>query len=113
MSSVTLITGTFGLNQRTLSGKALKAINLLFQNNRGYDFSPRTLLCQLFDAFVASILNHCSEVWVIRNLSIPCATATNNVGVYGQLARYNYHKRLSDTWWLLLMRLRTRLGHGQ
>ena len=110
MSLVTLITGSFGRNQQTLSGKALKAINLLLQNNRGYDFSPRTLLCQLFDA---SILNHCSEVWAIRNLSIPCATATNNVGVYGQLARYNYHKRLSDTWWLLSMRLRTRLGHGQ
>ena len=27
--------------------------------------------------------------------------------------RYNYRKRLSDTWWLLSMRLRTRLGHGQ
>ena len=25
----------------------------------------------------------------------------------------NYRKRLSDTWWLLSMRLRTRLGHGQ
>ena len=25
----------------------------------------------------------------------------------------NYSKRLSDTWWLLSMRLRTRLGHGQ
>ena len=25
----------------------------------------------------------------------------------------NYRKRLSDTWWILSMRLRTRLGHGQ
>ena len=25
----------------------------------------------------------------------------------------NYRKRLSDTWWLLSMRLRTPLGHGQ
>ena len=25
----------------------------------------------------------------------------------------NYRKRLSDTWWLRSMRLRTRLGHGQ
>ena len=25
----------------------------------------------------------------------------------------NYRKRLSDIWWLLSMRLRTRLGHGQ
>ena len=25
----------------------------------------------------------------------------------------NYRKRLSDTWWLLSMRLRTCLGHGQ
>ena len=29
------------------------------------------------------------------------------------LAYNNYRKRLSDTWWLLSMRLRTRLGHGQ
>ena len=55
-------TGSFNLNQQTFSGKALKAMNILLQNVRGYDFSPRTL-CQLFDAFVASILNYCSEVW--------------------------------------------------
>ena len=55
-------TGSLNLNQQTLSGKALKAMNILLQNVRGYDLSPRTL-CQLFDAFVASILNYCSEVW--------------------------------------------------
>ena len=29
------------------------------------------------------------------------------------LTIFNYRKRQSDTWWLLSMRLRTRLGHGQ
>ena len=48
-------TGSFALNPRTLSGKALKAMKRLLQNTRGYDFSQGTL-CQLFDAFVAFIL---------------------------------------------------------
>ena len=93
-------TGSFGLNQQTLSGKALKAMNILLQNIRAYDFSPRTL-CQLFDAFVASILNYCSEVWgyttskQIERINLKYCkkilgvkTATSNVGVYGESARY-------------------------
>ena len=31
----------------------------------------------------------------------------------GRQSLCNCRKLLSDTWWLLLMRLRTRLGHGQ
>ena len=100
MAVVFSYTGPFGLNQQTLSGKALKVMNLLLQNIRGYDFSPRTL-CQLFDSFVASILNYCSEVWGYTKSKqierihlkyckmILCVkTATSNVGVYGELARY-------------------------
>ena len=32
---------------------------------------------------------------------------------WSERSKGNYRKRLSDTWWLLSMRLRTRLGHGQ
>ena len=77
------------------SEKALKATNIQLQNVRGYDFSPKTL-CQLFDFFVASILNYCSEVWgyttskQIERIhlkyckNILCVkTATSNVEVYG------------------------------
>ena len=36
-------TGTLAMNQQRLSGKALKAMNVLFQNVGRIDFSPRTL----------------------------------------------------------------------
>ena len=78
----------------------MKAMNVLLQNVRAYDLSPRTL-CQLFDAFVASILNYCSEVCgyatpkQIERIHLKYCkkilgvkTATSNVGVYGELARY-------------------------
>ena len=55
-------TGSFAMNQQPLSGKALKAMNVLLQNVYRFDFTPRTL-CQLFDSFVASILSYNSEVW--------------------------------------------------
>ena len=55
-------TGTFVLNQQYVSGKALKAMSVLMQNIRKYDFSPKSL-CQLFDSFVTSVLNYACEVW--------------------------------------------------
>ncbi len=54
-------TGSFSMNQQTLSGKALKAMNIILANIRKYDFSPK-IMCQLFDAFVSSILSYGSEV---------------------------------------------------
>lgn len=111
-------TGSFAMNQQTLSGKALKAINILLQNVRRYDFSPRTL-CQLFDSFVASILNYCSEVWgytkskpierihlkyckKILNVKL----STSNAGIYGELARYplyiSRYLRILKYWFKLL-----------
>ena len=53
--------GSFAMTQQTLSGTALKAMNVLLQNVRRFDFTPRTMY-QLFDSFVASILSYCSEV---------------------------------------------------
>ena len=55
-------TGSFALNQQTLSGKALRAMNVLLKNIRNFDFH-QNICCQLFDAFVASILNYSCEVW--------------------------------------------------
>ena len=49
-------TGTFVLNQETLVGKGLKALNCLLFNTKKYCLKPK-VLCQLFDAFVGSILN--------------------------------------------------------
>ena len=53
--------GTFILNQETLAGKGLKALNVLSANTRKYDFNVKTL-CQLFDSFVGSILSYGCEV---------------------------------------------------
>lgn len=43
-------------------GKTLKTMNFLLFKCREYDIKP-TILCQLFDAFVGSILNYASQTW--------------------------------------------------
>ena len=55
-------TGSFNLNQEHLVGKALKALNTLLFNCKKIQLKPK-ILCQLFDAFVGSILNYASEIW--------------------------------------------------
>ncbi|KAH3788003.1 hypothetical protein DPMN_166131 [Dreissena polymorpha] len=55
-------TGKFILNQEHLVGKALKAMNVLLCKCKEFDLRPKTM-CQLFDAFVSSILNYSCEVW--------------------------------------------------
>ena len=55
-------TGTFCLNQEMLAGKGLKALNLFMYKLKKYGLSPG-ILCQVFDAFVSSILNYGCEVW--------------------------------------------------
>ena len=55
-------TGNFGINNEHLIGKAVKALNVLFINCKNIPLKPR-ILCQLFDAFVGSILNYSSEIW--------------------------------------------------
>ena len=54
-------TGSFVLNQETLVGKGLKALNCLFYNIKKYSLSPK-VMWQLFDAFVGSILNYSCEI---------------------------------------------------
>jgi len=93
-------TGSFTLNQEHLTGKALKAMNILLSKCNDYDLKPK-ILCQLFDAFVGSILNYASEVWGYtkskelerihlkfckRLLKVKLNTC--NACVYGELGRY-------------------------
>ena len=81
-------------------GKGLKALNCLLYNTKKYCLKPK-VLCQLFDAFVRSILSFSSEVWgfgkckEIETIHLKfCKTllkvksSTCNMGVYGELGRY-------------------------
>ena len=57
-------TGNFMYNQEILAGKGLKALNVLLFKLRQLRIKPSTA-CQLFDAFVGSILSYSSEIWGI------------------------------------------------
>ena len=61
MGTVFNYTGNFALNQETLVGKGLKALNCLLYNTKKYALKPK-VMCQLFDAFVNSILNYACEI---------------------------------------------------
>ena len=54
-------TGTICLNHEILAGKGLKELNVFMYKLKKYGLSPG--ICQLFDAFVSSILNYGCEVW--------------------------------------------------
>lgn len=60
-------TGTFSLNQETLMGKGLKAMNCFLFNTKRYNISPK-VMCQLFDALVGSTLSYSSVIWVLVNV---------------------------------------------
>ena len=92
--------GNFALNYDFIIGKALKALNVILYNCKRYPMKP-TILCQLFDAFVGSILSYSSEVWgftkskEIERVHLNfCKRILNirmnscSIGVYGELARY-------------------------
>lgn len=92
--------GSFSSNQQTLAGKSLKAMNVLLQQIKKLDFTPKTL-CQLFDAFVSSTANYACEVWgntkskEIERIHLKFCKqilgvklSTSNAGVYGELGRY-------------------------
>ena len=93
-------TGTFALNQETLVGKGIKALNCLLYNTKKYCLKPK-VMCQLFDAFVGSILSFSSEIWgfgkskEVERIHLKfCKTllkvksSTCNMAVYGELGRY-------------------------
>ena len=62
LGTVFKYTWSFILNRKTLVGKGLKALNCLFYNTKKYSLAPK-VVCQLFDAFVGSIINYSCEVW--------------------------------------------------
>ena len=93
-------TGKFMYNQEILAGKGLKALNILLFKLRQLRIKPSTA-CQLFDAFVGSILSYGSEIWGITKSkeiekihlkflkSILCVkSSTSNMAVYGELDRF-------------------------
>ena len=55
-------TGTFVLYQEILAGKGLKALNVLFHNVKKFKLQSK-ILCQLFHAFVGSIIEYGCEIW--------------------------------------------------
>ena len=93
-------TGSFSNNIELLAGKGIKALNVLSNQCRKLPLTPKSL-CQLFDAFVGSILNYSCELWGFctskslerlhlklckRILNVRSSTCT--VAVYAELGRY-------------------------
>ena len=91
-------TGSFSSNIEYIVGKALKTLNVLLVNCKKLPLKSKTL-CQLFDAFVGSILLYTSEIlgfsksikrvhlkFCKRLLNVRLNTCT--AGVYGELGRY-------------------------
>lgn len=114
LGTVFSYTGSFSLNQKTLAGKGLKAMNALLSNLKEFGFTSKTT-CQLFDSFVGSILGYAGEVWghskskelerVHLNFCkklLGVKTTTSTLAIYGELGRYplyiNRHTRLIKYW---------------
>jgi len=114
LGTVINYTGSFILNQEQLVGKALKAMNTLLYKCKQYDLKPR-ILCQLFDAFVGSILNYASEIWGFNKFKdiertqlkfckrlLNVKSNTCNATVYGELGRHpqyvNRYVRIVKYW---------------
>ena len=110
-------TGNFNINQQCLSNKGLKALNVLLNNCSKFNLKPK-ILCQLFDAFVGSILNYSSEIWgytkskEIERIHLKFCKrilnvkpSTSSIGVYGELGRYplyvNRYYRILKYWFKL------------
>jgi hypothetical protein len=92
--------GTYNINYQTLAGKGLKAMNVLMSMVRSYKFKP-DILCQLFDAFVTSIMCYGAEIWGFKKVDViervqlkffkrmlGVKVATSTAGVYGEVGRY-------------------------
>ena len=92
--------GNFSLYNEYLTGKALKAMNVLISNCRNFPLKLSTL-CQLFDSFVGTMLNYGCEITGFKKskdierihlkfckniLRVPWNAC--NAAVYGELGRY-------------------------
>ena len=93
-------TGNFAENQEYIVGKSMKALNALLINCLKFKL-PTSTLCQLFDAFVGSVLNYACEIWgyskskAIERIHLKFCkrilqvkSSTNSMAVYGELGRY-------------------------
>ena len=93
-------TVSFAQNREYLSSKALKTLNVLLVNCSKFRLSVK-MLCQLFDAFVGSILGYSCETWGkskskdIERIHLKfckrilCVNNRScNMAVYGELGRY-------------------------
>ena len=58
-------TDNLNLNQEYLVGTSLKTLNVLLNTCKCKDFDLKPkVFCQLFDAFVGSVISYGAEVWV-------------------------------------------------
>ena len=55
--------GSFHRTQLTIAEKACKALFILYRRLQKFPYLKPTYLLQLFDAFIAPILNYGSEIW--------------------------------------------------
>ena len=92
--------GSFTSNQQYVTGKALKAMNVLNFHLRKFCLSPIESI-QLFDTFVSSVLNYGGQIWGLNKSKaierihlkflkgmLRVKITTINAGVYGELGRY-------------------------
>jgi len=92
--------GFFSSNQNTLASKGLKVSTFHCNKLKGFSFTPK-VCCELFDAFVSSILNYACEVWgTVESKEIEriqlryckqilgVKLSLSNAAVYGELNRY-------------------------
>ena len=93
-------TGKFNMNREHLCGKALKALNVFINYCKKFDLKP-SILFQLFDSFVGSIVSYACEIWGIAKAPeierihlkfckyiLKVNKSTPNIAVYGELGRY-------------------------
>jgi hypothetical protein len=105
---------SFKVIQDTLIDKGLEALNVLLINLKNFTITP-LFQCQLFDAFVGSILNYACEVWgygtfyyiekvhlnFCRRVLI-VKTSTSKLAIFSELGRYplfvNRYCRIIKFW---------------
>lgn len=111
--------GKFNMTQQTLADQAIKTLFTLKRyTNKFVNLSP-IMSCQLFDVFIAPILNYASEVWGFHSACavekvhlkylkhLLCVKNTvPNMFVYGEFGRYpmliNRKVRILSYWCKLL-----------
>ena len=92
--------GSFMKATKTLSGKAIKALGSLFSITNTLEV-PINIMCNLFEAFVCSILNYGCEIWGFSKADdvekvqrkfckwvLGVKQTTNNLSVCGEMGRF-------------------------